>query len=222
MALYHDGRQVGAYHLIEDYYRPLDPLTLQWGERCPPPIAPPRGNFGITQEKIRDGDHYNLNGREVSKEQIQQVLGDGEHQVPDDSRKMRLTVIGDPNWRSIVEEDLPRHPALMPWKDKIVAAWYPPNHWAIARQGFRTCGQPTLYLQAPNGTVLHRQDDYQGGAEALAEVLRKLDPRYKPEKDRDRRKLDLARWLPFKIPWSVPLLLLSAAALLVVLRRRKS
>jgi hypothetical protein len=220
MALYHEGRQIGAYHLVEDYYRPLDPATLRWGERCSSPIAPPRRNFGLTQGKIREGDHYSLNGREVSREQIQQVLGDSERKVPDDSGKMRLTVIGDPNWRSIVEEDFLKHPALATWKDKIVAAWYPPDHWAIARQGFQTSGRPTLYIQAPDGAVLHRQDDYQGGAVALAEVLRKLDPHYKPEKDRDRRKVDLTRWLPSKVPWSVPLVLLSAAALLFFLRRK--
>lgn len=222
MALYHNGRQIGAYHLVEDYYRPLDPATGQWGERCPPPVTAPGRNFGLTQDKIRAGDHYSLNGREVNKERIQQMLGDGERQVPDDSRKMRITVIGDPNWRSIVEDDLARHPALTPWKDKIVAAWYPPDHWAIARQGFRSDGRPTLYVQTPDGTVLHRQDDYEGRAEALAEVLRKLDPNYKPEKDRDRRKVDLARWLLPKIPWSVPAVLLGAALLLLLYRRKSS
>ena len=220
VALYHEGRQIGAYHLVEDYYRPLDPVTSEWGKRCAPPIAAPRRNFGLTQEKIRDGDHYSLNGREVSKERIQQVLADADRQVPDDSGKLRLTVIGDPDWRSIVAEDLPKHPALASWKDKIVAAWYPPGHWAIARQGFRTSGRPTIYIQAPDGAVLHRQDDYQGGAEALAEVLRKLDPHYQPEKDRDRRKVDLTRWLLPKVPWSVPAVLLAAAALLFLLRRK--
>lgn len=219
-ALYHNGRQVGAFHLLEDYYRPLDPATGRWGGRCQPPFEPPRRNFGLVRDKIRDGDHYSLNGREVSKEQIQQVLGDPDHKVSDDSGKPRLTVIGAPSWRSIVQDDLSQHPALAAWKDKIVAAWYPPDHWAIARQGFQTGGNPTIYLQAPDGTVLHRQDDYRGGPAELAEVLRKLDPNYRPEKDRDRRKLDLSRWLSSQVPWSVPALLLSAAALLFIFRRK--
>jgi len=113
-----------------------------------------------------------------------------------------------------------KHPSLAAWKDKIVASWYPPDHWAIARQGFQTGGQPTIYIQKPDGVVLHRQDDYQGGAEALAEVLRKLDPNYQPEKDRDRRKVDLSGWLLPRIPWSVPAVLLGAAVLLVILRRK--
>lgn len=217
VALWHNGRQIGGYHLLEDYYRPLDAATGRWGERCAPPVDPPRRNFGLAQDKIRDGDHYSLNGREVSKEQIQQVLGDSK--VPDDSGKLRITVIGDPNWRSVVE-DFARHPALASYKDKVVAAWYAPDHWAIARQGFVTSGRPTIYVQAPDGTVLHRQDDYQGGAEALAEALRKIDPNYRPEKDRDLRKSGLLnRFLPH-IPWSVPATLASAAALLFLLRRK--
>jgi hypothetical protein len=221
VALYHEGRQIGAYHLVKDYYRPLDPATLEWGQRCPPPIAPPRRNFGLIQDKIREGDHYRLNGREVSKEQIQQALGDAEgRQVPDDSRKLRITIIGDPNYRSAVAADLARHPALAPWKDRIVAVGYAPDHWAITRQGFHATGQPTIYIQGPDGAVLHRQDDYQGGAAALAEVLRKLDPNYKPANDRDRRKVDLSGWLLPRIPWSVPAVLFGAVVLFVFLRRK--
>lgn len=217
VALWHNDRQIGGYHLLEDYYRPLDPETGQWGERCAPPVEPPRRNFGLTQDKIRGGDHYCINGRDATKEQVRQLLEGG--QVPDDSGKLRITVIGDPNWRSVVE-DFSRNPTLSPYKDKVVAAWYPPDHWAIARQGFVTSGRPTIYVQAPDGTVLHRQDDYQGGAEALAEVLRKLDPHYRSDKDPDRRKSDLlSRFIPH-VPWSVPATLLGAAALLFVLRRK--
>jgi hypothetical protein len=219
VALYQHGRQVGAYHLVEDYYRPLDPLTRRWGERCKPPVEPPRRNFGLVQEQIRAGDHYSLNGREVSREQVQQVLGDGDKKVPDDSKKLRLTVIGDKAWQSVVD-DVSRTEALAPWRDKVVAAWYPPDHWAVMRQGFRTDGRPTIYVQAPDGTVLHRQDDYRGGAAELAEVLRKLDPSYRPDKDRDRRKPDLLGGLLPRVPWSVPAVLLGAAALLVIFRRK--
>ena len=55
--------------------------------------------------------------------------------------------------------------------------------------GFVTTGKPTIYVQAPDGKVLHRQDDYQGGAPELAEAIRRIDPNYDPKKDFDLRKL---------------------------------
>ena len=64
---------------------------------------------------------------------------------------------------------------------------YAPNNWAV-KDGFFTEGKPTIYLQAPNGKVLHRQDDYSDGASVLATALRKADPNYSPTEDRDARK----------------------------------
>jgi hypothetical protein len=58
---------------------------------------------------------------------------------------------------------------------------YAPGNWAV-KDGFFTEGKPTIYLQAPNGKVLHRQDDYSDGAAGLATALRKADPNYSPLK----------------------------------------
>lgn len=76
---------------------------------------------------------------------------------------------------------------LAPWKERIKVQDYPPDHWAVRDAGFVTSGNPTIYCQAADGTVLHRQDEYRG-PDALAEVLRKADPTYRPEKDPDLNK----------------------------------
>jgi len=95
---------------------------------------------------------------------------------------------------------------------------YLPDHWAVARSGFKVDGQPTIYLQAPDGTVLHRQDDYHDGPEALAQALRRTDPHYDPRKDPDLRQ----RLLPnFRLPSvPVPVWFLAAGVLYLLFRRR--
>lgn len=219
VGLWRDGVQVGAYHLVEDYYRPLDPLTRQWGPRGAPPVSPPARNFGLVTERLGSGEHFRLNGKEVSRLDVQRVLGgDKDARIPDDARRLHLTVIGSPAEREKVISDLKTHPALAPWRDKLAVQGYEPGHWAVVRQGFQAGGRPTLYIQAADGTVLHRQDDYQGGADALAEALRRADPAYRPEQDPDRRRSGLS--LLRAIPWSVPVAALAAAAVLLLLRRK--
>lgn len=58
-------------------------------------------------------------------------------------------------------------------------------------KGPALAGKPTIYVQTPDGTVQHRQDDYAGGAQGLRpafERLRKPDKNYRPDKDRDLRR----------------------------------
>jgi hypothetical protein len=216
VALWLDGVQVGAYHLVEDYFRPLDPWTRQWGPRCQPPVPPPARNFGLVPARIQAGEHFYLNGREVSRADAHRVLGGNDPRIPDDSGRWHLTVIGAPADREPLLHDLKTHPALRPWQDHLVVQGYDPEHWAVTRQGFRAGGRPTVYVQAPDGAVLHHQDDYSGGAEALAEALRRIDPNYRPDRDPDRRRPGL---LPH-IPWSIPAAALAVAVVLFVYRRK--
>lgn len=223
-SLFQNGVQVGGYSVVEDYYRPFDARTKRWGPRSPCPTAPPRGNFGVLTEKIQDGEHYRLNGREVSRREIHGLLASADpkdgSKIPDTSNKWRVTVIGTDAERRQVLDDFAKHPALAPWKDRVLAEGYAPSDWEIARAGFVTSGHPTIYVQSPTAQVLHRQDDYQGGPEALAEALRRIDPNYRPEKDRDRRKSGSAitRWL--HVPWSVPVVALGALAAVIYFRRK--
>ena len=139
-------------------------------------------NFGLDRTRMPAAGKRLLNGKEVSKEEVLQALG--KPQLPDDSQWLSLTVIGPEAVRQKVLSDLQSSPFLTPWKDRLKVKDYPPDHWAVKDAGFVTTGNPTIYCQAPDGTVLHRQDVYRG-PEALAEVLRKADPSYNPERDPD-------------------------------------
>ncbi len=142
-------------------------------------------NFGLDLARIPPVQEHILNGKEVSKEELLKAIG--KPQLPDDSKWLCLTIIGPDAARQRVLEDLRSSPTLAAWKDKIKVQDYPPDHWAVKDSGFVTTGKPTIYCQAPDGKVLHRQDEYRG-PEALAEVLRKADAGYQPEKDPDLNK----------------------------------
>ncbi len=220
-ALFLGGVQVGAYRYADEAFYPYDPGRRRFGQRCAPPLEPPaRRNFGLDPDRIRAGNHYRLNGRESSREQIEQALqgGDG-RRIPDNSRKLRVVIIGSDAERRQVREEFSR-PELAGWTEQAVIQDYAPDHWHVARAGYHTAGHPTIYVLAPDGTVLHRQDNYEGGAAALADALRRARPDYQPQRDRDcRLPLPFRLSLP-RIPWSVPVLVVLAS--LFLLLRKKS
>lgn len=174
-------------------------------------------NFGVDQTKLGGLEAYKINGKPVTKAQAEKAIQGG--QVPDDAHKLRLTVIGQESERKQVLADLAASPALVPFKDKLLVQAYAPDHWAVAQAGFVTTGKPTVYLQAPDGKVLHRQDDYQDGADGLAKALRKADPDYKPDKDQDKRKDPVLPGLPELPPWA-PVAGLGGLVLLLLLGKR--
>jgi hypothetical protein len=214
--LFKNGTQVGGYCVKGQYYRPYDARTDVWGERCRPPHEPPvSDNFGVRHDKRNGQSSYRVNGREVSREQVLQALQDA--RLPDDRALLRLTVIGPDAERQRVVNDLRTHPALAPFQGQLVVHDYPPTHWAV-QCGFKTDGRPTIYLQQPDGTVLHRQDDY-GGPEQLAAALRRAQPNYNPKNDPDRSKL--LPWLPRLVLSKVPAWAWVAAGAALVLLLRK-
>lgn len=196
LSLWKDGVQLGNYRISERRYYPhLAPDV--WGEPCPSPYPPPQEpapgkidsdgtiNFGLDRTRLSAAGKHFVDGKEVSKEELLQALG--KPCFPDDSQWPSLTIIGPEGARQKVLSDLQSSPCLIPWKDRIKVRDYPPDHWTVRDTGFVTSGQPTIYFQAPDGTVLHRQDEYRG-PEALAAVLRKADPAYQPERDPDLNK----------------------------------
>ncbi len=197
LVLWKDGVQLGNYRVSErKYYPHLAPGV--WGAPCPPPYPPPQDvvtpgkiesdgiiNFGLDRTRVNPTGKHLLDGKEVSKEELLQALG--QPRLPDDSQWPSLTIIGPEMARKKVLSDLRSSPILAPWKERIKVQDYPPDHWAVKDAGFVTAGQPTIYCQAPDGKVLHRQDEYRG-PQALAEVLRKADPAYQPERDPDLNK----------------------------------
>lgn len=145
----------------------------------------PIPNFGLMTDQIgkRGGmNHYELNGRPIAQGDAMQAVTEG---VPADENLLRVTVIGPDALRQRVVTDLTAAPANL--RDRCLVQSYPPNHWAV-QAGFQAGGAPTVYVQAPDGQVLHRQDDYDGGPTALFEAIRKADPHYSPAADPDLRK----------------------------------
>jgi hypothetical protein len=186
--------------------------------------APDRGavpNFGVAADRIPGGEEYHLNGRRADARAVRQALARG-GSLSDDTGKWRLTVTGTAEECRRVADDLKGHPALAAWRDRLLVQTYRPDAWAVTGVGLPAGGHPSIVLEDSPGPgnrarVLHRQDDYDGGAEALAGALRKADPSYDPRKDPDlRRPAPPALPSPADVPgWGCALL----GAVLVLLLR---
>jgi len=150
----------------------------------PWPEVTPLENFGVETHQIgRYGfETFTSAGYQISREEALAVLGP---QLTDDSRLLRLTAIGLPDDTAAILRDLDKAPELAELRGRLVVQAYPPEHWSL-RCGFWTQGRAVVYVQLPDGRVLHRQDDY-AGPENLALALRRADPNYQPAKDRDLR-----------------------------------
>jgi hypothetical protein len=193
-ALYSNGRHVGSWSDKHGVYRPFD--GANFGDPDEPPIrAPVRSdnNFGVDQSKLADQERYEVNGHPASRTEAWKLI-EGK-QLPDDAMKLRLTVIGPKPARETVLSDVRSSPVLTPLRDAFLLSDYEPDHWAV-KDLFFTGGTPTIYVQASDGKVLHRQDDYRG-PEKLAEAIRKARD-YDAKKDPDQNKV--LPGLPFQLP----------------------
>ncbi|GIW83079.1 MAG: hypothetical protein KatS3mg105_4886 [Gemmatales bacterium] len=102
---------------------------------------------------------------------------------------------------------------------------YRPENWAL-RPGFVTSGRPTIYVQSPDGEVLHRQDDYEGGIGALSVALeracqlRRRNPLYRPQLDPDLRQW-FWPWRGFELRPSWLLLVVGLVLLLTLWKGKR-
>ena len=213
-ALMLDGRQVGSWNAVGGHYRPLN-ADGTWGEKTTAsPISPPVSDFGVDADKVSASTRYTLSGKEVSRQEAERAIEDS--RLPDHAGMLRVTVIGPREQTRSVLDDL----AKSSLGDRIIAKAYVGSHWHVAQSGFATDGSPTIYVQAADGTVLHRLDDYAGGIEGLTSTLAKLrkpSPDYDKTKDPDTRRALAGRSVP------VGLLCLggAAAAALYLTRKRE-
>jgi hypothetical protein len=145
----------------------------------------------VVRDNPPDEPRYLLNGAPVGAEEARDAVEKG---IVDDRNKLRVTVIGPDDVRKKVRQEIESHPAFSPLRDSMSIRDYPPDHWSLA-VGFVTTGQPTVYCQAPSGKVLHRQDDYAGGADATVTALRRAKETYDPRMDPDLRT-----WLRSIVP----------------------
>jgi hypothetical protein len=214
-----NGQQVGGYDITHDLYRPLvDRANNIWADACEPPAPLPAQyrqqhrrntasdavpNFGVYRDREAVGDDRirlttPAGTRDVSKGEAMKLVKDG---IPDDANKPRLTIVGSEAERSQVLKDLDGFAALK----AAVNLWpVPPDHWSLfsnttGKPMFVVAGHPTIYVQRPDGSVLHRQDNYGGpqDLQAIAELVsgkqqpiqavRDNEGKYDPARDPDLR-----------------------------------
>lgn len=159
--------------------------TAQPAEPGPEPKEEPPANFGVEWDKL---EHHKVtfNGRGITCDQAIERIGS---QVPDDKNKLRLVVIGSKaETEPVRKEWLAADQAL---RDKVVPWFVAPDHWSLkdavnGEPRFAMTGHPTIYLLAPDGESLHRQDDFTGSQDL--EAIRKGVKAYDARKDKDLRK----------------------------------
>lgn len=177
-------RVVGGYDLVEGVYRPSTDGGQTYGERiAEPPVALPSWaapvNFGLDPSKLDAVPKYFLNGVEVDKGRAYQSLGDPKG-LADDSARLRVSIVGGTKeQRAGVKADLSTLD-----RSAFAVRDFAADDWRVQSAGFVATGSPTIYCQAPDGKVLHRQDDPKDAASAL----RKAKANYDPAKDPDLRR----------------------------------
>jgi hypothetical protein len=140
---------------------------------------------GVNPEMMQpERERYSVAGVEVDQRACYAAIGaDG---LVDDSKRPICSVIdADEARRKAVVAGLKAGlgDAVKYWDGK-------PTDWSF-RPGFEVKGQPTIYCQAPDGGVLHRQDDLAGGVEAAVEAIRRKLPDYDSSRDPDARKFGI-------------------------------
>jgi hypothetical protein len=168
---------------------------------------------GVCKERISDQERCTVNGKDI-----------GDDRIPDDAKRVRLTIIGSEDEQKKVTEDLNRNPLLTPHTLHLVVRNYAPDHWHVAQAGFDTKGHPSIYLQAPDGKVLHHSARYEGPerlARAVVGARRIADPKYDPAKDPDLSQSNPLEAGKFSVP-ACCLIGLGVLALLTLSRRNHS
>jgi hypothetical protein len=182
------------------YAAPVDiaPIPVPEQQTSNAPVADSLPT-GVDWSQVGSG-RYTKNGVQCSRDD---VVGAIESSVTDESRKRHITVIA----KDTATRDAALNKIGKPsW---AVVKAYDATDWAVASEyGFVTGGNPTVYIEEPDGTVLHRQDDLNG----LELAVRRADPKYDPAADLDLRSGPLPSIVPASHGLSVGL-----GALLVVL-----
>lgn len=135
---------------------------------------------GVDPEHLGTVERYTINGQEVPEARAFEALESSN--LVDDSKALRVTVIGPTQARARVLADLKGRPELA----GMILKDYAPDAWEVCGLGYITDGNPTVYVQSAAGQVLHRQDEYDGPEPLLGAIRKARD--YDPKKDPDLRK----------------------------------
>lgn len=169
-----------------------------------PEVIPSDGPmFGVDAARISPEHHFYKGGRLASRAEVMDAISKitGPSGVPSDAGATRITVIGDESSTKKVLDDLEKDASLAWLKGKVLVQAYSPDHWRIVDGGFVSKGTPTIYCQSADGTVLWRQDNYDGGAPKLAAALRDKVPGYDPAKDPGPKSNGSSGGNTFKVAW---------------------
>ena len=143
-------------------------------------------NFGLDPTKIgKEGERFH-----VASDEAKRFVEGLKDPADGGGAMLHLTVIGEDAEREKVLNDLKSHPALAPYRGKLLIQDYKPGEWAVEPSlGFQA-GTPSIVIEAgktpddpKGGKVIWRANNYQAGPEGLAEALRKANPDYRPNLD---------------------------------------
>lgn len=198
--LYRDGRQVGGYSYHTGFYLPL--VNGEWGPPAKAPIPPPlegltpeksKPLFGVVTEKISPIEHFECRDRVHNRESAYALL---EATVPDDGATPFLSCISRDQARAkqIAREwdsAAPLAPYKKSWRAQFYDSSSPVTQQMLApfrldaNTEFQKSGLVFLAQGPPaagDGRARVQQWANYTTPEALAEVLRKVDPNFDPNK----------------------------------------
>lgn len=167
------------------FVRPAEPAEPEKPVKAEPVVK----NFGLDSGKIGDERRYVLNGKEVSRATAVEAIAD----VPDDSRKFHVVVLGAESERRRVTDALP----LGADRERVIVHSWAADSPLVAQRKFVVESPVTVYVLAPDGRVLGRSRGgvYPGGEKAAQAISRAISgfdaskPRtpgpYDPSKDAD-------------------------------------
>lgn len=235
--VYLRGRQVGTFDAAAKRFRPYDEKADRWGAevaldpagwgdgkckcvacKCThEPIGQTWQESGVDAGRLRES-RYVVNGREVSQGDALRAISDT---IPDESKKLSVTVIGGKADRDKVAADLRGLDAATSARVNVWSA--PPDHHSLqdtetGRAVAKVDGKPTIYVQAPDGKVLHRQDDAAGSVDAIRKAVKSYDA----AKDPDLRKAADPANPAAPSTSMIPLCCVAAAVALTLYMRKSS
>ena len=209
-AVFLDGKQIGSVHAGRRIFQAYDAASDRWG-----PVEWPLDSIGWKAGKCGCEDcrciavgqetDWRENGVDCNKLRGPRITGAGE--IPDDSKKLRVTLIGNKADRDRVAAEVKQ---VEP--DKTLLWSVPADHFSL-HDLQKKDGSPTVYVQAPDGKVLHRQDDGRDAATAIRKAVKGYDP----AKDPDLRKNDPAPSTPTSS--TIPILIAAAFAAMWFLKK---
>jgi hypothetical protein len=175
-------------------------------------------NFGLIRNELAGGkDRYYIRGERVPRREFMETVRAAN--LSDDSQAVRVTVIGPKELRQPVLELLAKTPECQ----GVAIKAYDPTHWVVTKAGFKADGQPSVYVQRPDGGVVARFDQQPTQpilAQAVLQAKRQADPNYDPKKDPQGPSAPPSWQDLLQSPWG-PVAGLGAGGLLLLLLKKK-